>query len=186
MDGPDDFSDDQPPSRSTVANDVISELVTRRLFRSLALGAALLTLAVLLGTMWTIVHTFLSEFRALALDTQVQLAAAPHVAAASVTAASAAAVAPASGNAPSVWVSLGSFTTSIAALVTALVVAATVLAIALVRASFTLTARGDDPAPIDVDVVDDAPVTLPAAEFVKAFGESLQTALKGLQGPARG
>lgn len=172
-------------------NDVLSEQLTRRWFRRIALGAALLTLGVLLGTMWMIVHTFLLEFRALALDTQVQLAAAPHVAAASASAAAVGASAnvasnAAAGNAPHVWVSLGSFTTSIAALVTALVVAATVLAIALVRASFTLTARGDDPARVDIDVADDAPVTLPAAEFVKAFGESLQTALKGLQGPARG
>jgi hypothetical protein len=177
---PNDISGDLPPPvTSTVANDVISEQATRRWFRSIALGAALLTLLVLLGTMATIVHTFLSEFRVLALDTQVQLAAAPHVAAAST---SAAAPAPATTH---VWVSLGAFTTSIAALVTALVVAATVLAIALVRASFTLAARGDDAVRPAADAVDDAPVTLPAADFVKAFGESLQTALKGLQAPAR-
>lgn len=180
---PDDISDDaSPPVTSTVANDLISDQSTRRWFRSIALGAALLTLLVLLGTMAAIVHTFLSEFRVLALDTQVQLAAAPRVAAAQAAAASVAAVAPATTH---VWVSLGAFTTSIAALVTALVVAATVLAIALVRASFTLAARGDDPAHAMADAAEDAPVTLPAAEFVKAFGESVQTALKGLQAPAR-
>jgi len=54
-----------------------------------------------------------------------------------------------------------------------------------VRASFTLTARGDDPACAATDAGEDAPVTLPAAEFVKAFGESVNTALKGLQAPAR-
>ena len=189
----DDLSDDGLSTPSVVvANEFISDTLTRRWFRSIALGAALLTLFVLLGTMWTIVHTFLSEFRALALDAQVQLAAAPHVAAASASAAAAAA-SPASAiaaiaataNEPHIWVSLGSFTTSIAALVTALVVAATVLAIALVRASFTLTARGDHPEPVAVDDPEDAPVTLPAAEFVKAFGESLQTALKGVQGLPR-
>ncbi len=189
----DDLSDDGLSTPSVeVANDFISDTLTRRWFRSIALAAALLTLFVLLGTMWTIVHTFLSEFRALALDAQVQLAAAPHVAAASASAAAAAvspasanAAAAAAANAPHVWVSLGSFTTSIAALVTALVVAATVLAIALVRASFTLTARGDHPEPVAADDPEDAPVTLPAAEFVKAFGESLQTALKGVQGLPR-
>jgi len=181
--GPDDISDDaSPPVTSTVANDLISDQSTRRWFRSIALGAALLTLLVLLFTMAAIVHTFLSEFRVLALDTQVQLAAAPHVAAAPAAAASVVLVAPATTH---VWVSLGAFTTSIAALVTALVVAATVLAIALVRASFTLTARGDDPAHATTDAGEDAPVTLPAAEFVKAFGESVNTALKGLQAPAR-
>ncbi len=189
----DDLSDDGLSTPSVeVANDFISDTLTRRWFRSIALAAALLTLFVLLGTMWAIVHTFLSEFRALALDAQVQLAAAPHVAAASASAAAAAvspasanAAAAAAANAPHVWVSLGSFTTSIAALVTALVVAATVLAIALVRASFTLTARGDHPEPVAADDPEDAPVTLPAAEFVKAFGESLQTALKGVQGLPR-
>jgi hypothetical protein len=182
---PNDISDDlSPPVTSTVANDLISDQSTRRWFRSIALGAALLTLLVLLGTVAAIVHTFLSEFRVLALDTQVQLAAAPRMAATPVAAASVAVagVAPATTH---VWVSLGAFTTSIAALVTALVVAATVLAIALVRASFTLTARGDDPAHSTTDAMDDASVTLPAAEFVKAFGESLQTALKGLQAPVR-
>ena len=180
---PDDISEDaSPPVTSTVANDLISDQSTRRWFRSIALGAALLTLLVLLGAMAAIVHTFLSEFRVLALDTQVQLAAAPRVAAAQAAAASVAVVAPATTH---VWVSLGAFTTSIAALVTALVVAATVLAIALVRASFTLAARGDDPAHATADAVEDAPVTLPAAEFVKAFGESVHTALKGLQAPAR-
>ncbi|MBW8760142.1 MAG: hypothetical protein JF586_21325 [Burkholderiales bacterium] len=182
---PTDISDDaSPPVTSTVANDLISDQSTRRWFRGIALGAALLTLLVLLGTMAAIVHTFLSEFRVLALDTQVQLAAAPRIAAAPAVAASVAvaAVAPATTH---VWVSLGAFTTSIAALVTALVVAATVLAIALVRASFTLTARGDDPARATTDAMDDASVTLPAAEFVKAFGESVQTALKGLQAPVR-
>ncbi len=182
----DDLSDDGLSTPSVVvANDFISDTLTRRWFRSIALGAALLTLFVLLGTMWTIVHTFLSEFRALALDAQVQLAAAPHVAAASASAASANAAAAVAANEPRIWVSLGSFTTSIAALVTALVVAATVLAIALVRASFTLTARGDHPEPAAVDDPEDAPVTLPAAEFVRAFGESLQTALKGVQGLPR-
>ena len=191
----DDLSDDGLSTQSVVvANDFISDTLTRRWFRSIALGAALLTLVVLLGTMWSIVHTFLSEFRALALDAQVQLAAAPHVAAAATSAAAAAAASvPASAgaaaavaaDAPHIWVSLGSFTTSIAALVTALVVAATVLAIALVRASFTLTARGDHPEPVAADDPEDAPVTLPAAEFVKAFGESLQTALKGVQGLPR-
>lgn len=184
---PDDLSDDALSTPSVaVANDFLSETLTRRWFRSIALGAALVTLAVLLTTMGVIVHTFLSEFRALALDTQVQLAAAPHVAAASASAALATAAASSAVDAPRIWVSLGSFTTSIAALVTALVVAATVLAIALVRASFTLTARGDDPAPVAPDLAEDAPVTLPAAEFVKAFGESLQTALKGVQGLPRG
>jgi hypothetical protein len=168
---------------SSLANDVLSDQLTRRTFRTVALGAALVTLVALLVATGAIIWTFLSEFRALALDTQVQLAAAPHLAAASSAAVS---TVPALANAPHVWVSLGSFTSSIAALVTALVVAATVLAIALVRASFTLAARGDDPARADADAVDDAPVTLPAADFVKAFGESLQTALKGLQGPARG
>jgi hypothetical protein len=178
-----DISDDlSPPATTTIANDLISEQATRRLFRTLALTAALITLLVLLGTMAAIVHTFLSEFRVLALDIPVQLAAAPHGAATPAAAASTQAVATA---APHVWVSLGAFTTAIAALVTALVVAATVLAIALVRASFTMTARGDDPAPPVVDALEDAPVTLPAADFVKAFGESLQTALKGLQSPAR-
>ncbi len=181
-----DLSDDDFSSRSViVANDFISEQLTRRWFRSIALGAALLTLLVLLTTMGVIVHAFLSEFRALALDSQVQLAAAPQLAAAS-SAASASVNAATAVNTPHVWGSLGSFTTSIAALVTALVVAATVLAIALVRASFTLTARGDDPVPAEVDLAEDAPVTLPAAEFVKAFGESLQTALKGVQGLPRG
>jgi len=180
---PYDISGDlPPPGTTTVANDLISEQATRRWFRTIALGAALLTLCVLLLTMGAVVHTFLSEFRALALDTQVQLAAAPRVATAAAVPASVAAVAPAATH---VWISLGAFTTSIAALVTALVVAATVLAIALVRASFTLTARGDDPARPLADPVEDAPVTLPAAEFVKAFGESVQTALKGLQAPAR-
>ena len=179
-------TDDDLAGSAKLFNDVLSEQLTRRWFRRIALGAALLTLGVLLGTMWMIVHTFLLEFRALALDTQVQLATAPHVAAASASAAAVAASAnAAAGNAPHVWVSLGSFTTSIAALVTALVVAATVLAIALVRASFTLAARGDDPAHAMADAAEDAPVTLPAAEFVKAFGESVQTALKGLQAPAR-
>lgn len=179
-----DISDDlSPPVTTTIANELISEQVTRRWFRTIALVAALLTLVVLLGTMVAIVHTFVSEFRVLALDTQVQLAAAPRVATSpSAAASAAAAVVPATTH---VWVSLGAFTTSIAALVTALVVAATVLAIALVRASFTLTTRGDDPAPSTADVDEDAPVTLPAAEFVKAFGESVQTALKGLQAPAR-
>lgn len=177
-------------STSNSANDVLVEQRARRYFRTIALASALLTLFVLLGTMWMIVHTFLSEFRALALDTQVQLAAAPHVAAASASAAATSAsastaAAVAAANAPHIWVSLGSFTTSIAALVTALVVAATVLAIALVRASFTLTARGDHPEPVAADDPEDAPVTLPAAEFVKAFGESLQTALKGVQGLPR-
>lgn len=185
----DDLSDDGLPTQSVVvANDFISEQLTRRLFRSLALGAALITLGFLLGTMLFIVHTFLTEFRSLALDAQVQIAAAPHVAAASASAvagASAPVVSNAAANAPHVWVSLGSFTTSIAALVSALVVAATVLAIALVRASFTLTARGDHPEPVAADDPEDAPVTLPAAEFVKAFGESLQTALKGVQGLPR-
>ena len=177
---PGDLSDDALAAQSVVAaNGFISETLTRRWFRSIALGAALVMLAALLATMAAIVHTFLSEFRALALDTQVQLAAANHLAAAPATAASSAAAA------PRVWVSLGSFTSSIAALVTALVVAVTVLAIALVRASFTMTARGDEPARPAIDVVDDAPVTLPAAEFVKAFGESLQTALKGVQGLPR-
>jgi len=179
---PDDLSDDGAASSSvTVANDFISEQLTRRWFRGIALGAALLTLLVLLGTMATIVHTFLSGFRALALDTQVPLASVPHLAAATVTAPASSATAAA----PQVWVSLGAFTTSIAALVTALVVAVTVLAIALVRASFTLTARGDDVARAASDAADDAPLTLPAAEFVKAFGESLQTALKGVQGLPR-
>ena len=179
-----DISDDlSPPVTTTIANELISEQVTRRWFRTIALVAALLTLVVLLGTMVAIVHTFVSEFRVLALDTQVQLAAAPRVATTpSAAASAAAAVVPATTH---VWVSLGAFTTSIAALVTALVVAATVLAIALVRASFTLTTRGDEPAQSTTDTDEDAPVTLPAAEFVKAFGESVQTALKGLQAPAR-
>jgi len=178
-----DISDDlSPPVTTTIANDLISEQATRRLFRTLALAAALLTLLVLLGTMAFIVHTFLSEFRVLALDAPVQLAAAPHGAAPPAAASSTPAAAAA---APHFWVSLGAFTTSIAALVTALVVAATVLAIALVRASFTMTARGDEPAPSAVDTLEDAPVTLPAADFVKAFGESVQTALKGLQAPVR-
>jgi len=175
-----DISDDlSPPVTTTIANELISEQVTRRWFRTIALVAALLTLVVLLGTMVAIVHTFVSEFRVPALDTQVQLAAAPRVA---IAPSAAAAVVPATTH---VWVSLGAFTTSIAALVTALVVAATVLAIALVRASFTLTTRGDDPALSTADADEDAPVTLPAAEFVKAFGESVHTALKGLQAPAR-
>ena len=179
---PDDLSDDDASSSSViVANDFISEQLTRRWFRSIALGAALMTLLVLLGTMAMIVHMFLSEFRTLALATQVQLAAAPPVAAASVTAPASSALAAA----PNVWVSLGAFTTSIAALVTAMVVAVTVLAIALVRASFTLTARGDEVARAASDAAEDAPLTLPAAEFVKAFGESLQTALKGVQGLPR-
>lgn len=179
-----DISDDlSPPVTTTIANELISEQVTRRWFRTIALVAALLTLIVLLGTMVAIVHTFVSEFRVLALDTQVQLAAVPRVAISpSAAASAAAAVVPATTH---VWVSLGAFTTSIAALVTALVVAATVLAIALVRASFTLTTRGDDPAQSTADADEDAPVTLPAAEFVKAFGESVHTALKGLQVPAR-
>ena len=189
----DDLSDDGLSTQSVVvANDFISDTLTRRWFRAIALGAALLTLFVLLGTMWTIVNTFLAEFRALAVDAQVPLAAATHVATGATSAAagasapaSATAAAPVAANAPHVWVSLGSFTTSIAALVTALVVAATVLAIALVRASFTLTARGDHPEPAAADDPEDAPVTLPAAEFVKAFGESLQTALKGVQGLPR-
>lgn len=180
---PNDISGDfSPPVTTTVANDLISEQVTRRWFRTIALVAALATLFVLLFTMGAIVHTFLSEFRALALDTQVQLAAAPRVASVPAAGASAVAAAPAATH---VWISLGAFTTSIAALVTALVAAATVLAIALVRASFTLTTRGDDPAQPVADTVEDAPLTLPAAEFVKAFGESVQTALKGLQAPAR-
>jgi energy-coupling factor transporter transmembrane protein EcfT len=179
-----DISDDlSPPVTTTIANELISEQVTRRWFRTIALVAALLTLVVLLGTMIAIVQTFVSEFRVLALDTQVQLAAAQRVAVPpSAAASTAAAVVPATTH---VWVSLGAFTTSIAALVTALVVAATVLAIALVRASFTLTTRGDDPAQSTADTDEDAPVTLPAAEFVKAFGESVQTALKGLQSPVR-
>ncbi len=115
----------------------------------------------------------------------MQLAAAPHVTAVAPAAAAPSLATTAAAAAPHVWVSLGAFTTSIAALVTALVVAITVLAIALVRASFTMTARGDDPTRSALDSADDVPLTLPAAEFVKAFGESLQTALKGVQGLPR-
>ena len=172
-----------------LANLAIDEHRLRRLFRTLAVSAALLTLAMLLAAMGTIVWTFLHEFRTLAVDAQVELVAAQRAALPAPAAASAAATAasaPALVSAPArLVVSLGGFTTAIAALVTAFVVAATVLAIALVRASFTLAARGDEPPKSDPASGDDSPVTLPTAEFVKAFGESLQTALKGVSGTPR-
>lgn len=167
-----------------IANLAIDEHRLRRLFRSLAVSAALLTLVVLLVAMGAIVWTFLHEFRTLAVDAHVELVAAPHVALPAAAPASVPMLVPVPLPMRAA-VSLGSFTTAIAALVTAFVVAATVLAIALVRASFTLTARGDDPVDRDAEAGDDASVTLPTAEFVKAFGESLHTALKGVGGAVR-
>jgi hypothetical protein len=205
LSGDDNDGDGGEPQSAgvVVANLAIDEQRLRRIFRSLAVTAALATLVVLLVSMGTIVWTFLHEFRTLAVDAQVELVAGPHAALAATAATPASAVAiavpaasatsaplpvlvPVVAPAPArLVVSLGGFTTAIAALVSAFVVAATVLAIALVRASFTLAARGDDPARPDRAPEDDVPVTLPTAEFVKAFGESLHTALKGVGGAAR-
>ena len=187
-----DMSDsgDVPASMSDVANDVLTEQRTRRYFRTVSLVAAIVTLATLLWAMGTVVRTFTSEFRVLALDARIELPSNPAaVAKPSPVAASPSAVAEAAAvRSPEpvrATVSLGAFTTSLVALVSALVLAATVLAIALVRASFTLSARGDDSEPAAPAKGDGVAITLPTIEFVKAFGESLQTALKGVQGLAK-
>ncbi len=192
--GGQDMSDsgDVPASMSDVANDVLTEQRTRRYFRTVSLVAAIVTLATLLWAMGTVVRTFTSEFRVLALDARIELPSNPAavaVAKPSPVAASPSAVAEAAAvRSPEpvrATVSLGAFTTSLVALVSALVLAATVLAIALVRASFTLSARGDDSEPAAPAKGGGVALTLPTIEFVKAFGESLQTALKGVQGLAK-
>jgi hypothetical protein len=182
--------DDVSTSMSEVANVVLSEQLTRRWFRGLALGAAMVTLAVLLWALGSVVCTFTSEFRALALNAKVDLTAsqlgAIQALPAPVAARTASDAAPTPAAEPvRAAVSLGSFTTSLVALVSAFVLAVTVLAIALVRASFTLTARGDEPRTSASPKTDDPGITLPTIEFVKAFGEAMQTALKGVQGLAK-
>jgi hypothetical protein len=182
-----DLSDGEvSPSLGNDANDLLFEQRTRRWFRSFALGAALTTLLALLLSMGAIVYTFTAEFRALALDARVELATSQARANRAVPAPAPARFASdAAATAPEparVTLSLGSFTTSLVALVSALVLAVTVLAIALVRASFTLTARGDGPV---LPKARDSGVGLPTVEFMKAFGEAVQTALKGVQGLAK-
>jgi hypothetical protein len=187
-----DLSDgsEVPAALGNDANDLLFEQRTRRWFRSFALGAALTTLLALLLSMGAVVYTFTSEFHALALDAKVVLPGGPAIVvktapvSAPVRSASDAVAAPALEPTHAV-VSLGSFTTSLVALVSAFVLAVTVLAIALVRASFTLTARGDEPGASPSPRTDDPGITLPTIEFVRAFGESLQTALKGVQGLAK-
>ena len=155
---------------------------TRRSFRLTALVAALIVLTVFLCALGRVVWTFDAEVRWLASGAHAQLV--PVVAvppAPSVPAPAPAAVAAAASAAEGIVVPLASFTTALVGMVTALVLASTVLAIALVRASFTLTARGDDPRPSgDADKPADGTVAVPGLEFGKAVGEAVQTALKGL------
>lgn len=153
---------------------------TRRNFRLTALVAALIVLAAFVFALGRVVWTFDAEMRWLASGAHAQLvplAAVPQATTASAPTTGAAAA----SAAEAIVVPLASFTTALVGMVTALVLASTVLAIALVRASFTLTARGDDPRPAaDADKPADGSVAVPGIEFGKAVGEAVQTALKGL------
>ena len=77
--GGQDISDsgDVPASMSDVANDVLTEQRTRRYFRTVSLVAAIVTLAKLLWAMGTVVRSFTSEFRVLALDARIELPSSP-------------------------------------------------------------------------------------------------------------
>jgi len=154
---------------------------TRRNFRLTALVAALVVLTVFLCALVRVVWTFDAELRWLASGAHAQLVPVAAVPLPSVPASAPAAATAAASAAEAVVVPLASFTTALVGMVTALVLASTVLAIALVRASFTLTARGDDPRPqSEADKPADGTITVPGLEFGKAVGEAVQTALKGL------
>ncbi len=85
--------------------------------------------------------------------------------------------------------SLKTIATSVVAITSILVVAITVLAIAFIRSTFTLTlpfesnsSKSDDSPPEPQKPLE---ITLPGIEMLKAAGDALATVLKGLPGSGK-